>query len=471
MFGYTDAEESQDRLELRFLPGGQFEDPKEQTLPLGKPPRGETRRALKTLLYKDHGGRTIATYEDGGPAFILKRTGEGAAIALGVDIARILSVGYNSRDEYLARTYVSDYEPTSDVFLRFLRTLYAAGEPAAVTLGTVPNGRALTILLTHDIDFQESVPNAVEFAKLEKEAGIQGTYFIQTKYVRDFYDVAFFNDENLGHLKEIAALGMEIGSHSVSHSYQFAQFPLGTGRETYPGYAPRVLDHQKTVEGSVLGELRVSKFLLERLLDVEVVSFRPGHLSNPFTLPEALAATGYSFSSSSTANDSLTHLPFQLTYGRGFEAEVPIFEFPVTLEDEMIPAVRRLQPALDLAGKIKTYGGLYNVLIHTSRLEEEIEFERRFIEATRADAWFSTMRDFGRFWRARDRVELDARRASNGEMIVHIEAPEAVEGLTLALPPGWTVSRAPEGTKTNAPGQVVLPRIEGPVDLTFKVAR
>ena len=471
IFGYGEVSESQDRLELHLLPGGQFSDPRELTLPLGKPSRGETKRALRSLLYPDHLARTIATYEDGGAAMILNRLGEGAAIAIGIDIGRMMSVGYNNRDEYIARGYVGEYEPATDVFLRFLAALYAAGEPAAVTLGTVPFGKSISILLTHDIDFQESIANAVAFAQLEKQAGVAGTYFVQTKYVADFYDVAFFNEENLRFLKQIKDLGMEIASHSVSHSHQFAQFPAGTGRETYPEYTPRVIDHQKTADGSVLGELRVSKFLLDSLLDTDVVSFRPGHLSNPYSLPESLAAAGYAFSSSSTANDSLTHLPFQLTYGRGFDADVPIFEFPVTIEDELIPAIRRLEPALELAGKLKTYGGLCNVLIHTSRLGDEIEFERRFIEATRADGWFSTLGDFGRFWRARNLVELDARRAQDGGMVVHLVAPAGIEGLALSVPSGWTIRSAPAGTEATAPGRVVLPRIEGPVDLIFQTAR
>lgn len=197
VFGYGEVAESEDRMELHLLPGGQFSDPRELTLRLGKPPRGETRRALRSLLYADHHARTIATYEDGGAAMILNRLGEGAAIALGIDIGRLMSVGYNNRDEFLARSYVGEYEPSSDVFLRFLKALYAAGEPAAVTLGTVPFGKSISILLTHDIDFQESMANAVAFARLEKRAGVAGTYFVQTKYVRDFYDVAFFNDDNL----------------------------------------------------------------------------------------------------------------------------------------------------------------------------------------------------------------------------------------------------------------------------------
>jgi hypothetical protein len=102
----------------------------------------------------------------------------------------------------------------------------------------------------------------------------------------------------------------------------------------------------------------VSKFLIEHFSSpTSVISFRPGNLSNPLTLPQALVASGYRFSSSATANNSLTHLPYQLTYDRGVESEVGIFEFPVTLEDEELPELEsRLPEDLELFRQVGRYG-------------------------------------------------------------------------------------------------------------------
>src|SRR5262249_32637616 len=142
------------------------------------------------------------------------------------------------------------------------------------------------------------IKNAVEYARIEQGYGLAGTYFIQTKYVRDWNDDIFFNRAGVEYLKQLRQLGMELGSHSVSHSAMFSRFPLGTGDERYPAYRPFVKERFVTVNGTVLGELRVSRFLLDSLLPGQrTVSFRPGHLQYPFSLPEALAATGYRFSS------------------------------------------------------------------------------------------------------------------------------------------------------------------------------
>src|SRR5208282_5917668 len=101
----------------------------------------------------------------------------------------------------------------------------------------------------------------------------------------------FFTADGVQNLLKLQAMNMEIASHSVSHSPVFSKFPMGDGKEQYPNYTPFVQNRIKTFNGEILGELRVSKFLMEHFLPgLRVDSFRPGHLENPFTLPEALMA-------------------------------------------------------------------------------------------------------------------------------------------------------------------------------------
>ena len=184
---------------------------------------------------------------------------------------------------------------------------------------------------------------------------------------------------------------------------------MGTGTEQYPSYLPYVKSRNVAYNGSVLGELRVSKFLIEHFSPGNtVVSFRPGELSNPPTLPQALLSGGYRFSSSATANNSLTHLPYQLTHDRGVEAEVDIFEFPVTLEDEELPELgSRLPQAIELARQIGRYGGTFVVLIHPNILGHKFDFERRFTAAVHDRAWFGSVGQFGQWWATRNRIDVD----------------------------------------------------------------
>ena len=339
VFGFQDAVPSRKRFRLNMT-GGVIDaaDPREAWLPLGN--AAGDGEAIGTYAYTNPREAPIATYEDGSAAIIHRQIGSGSAYALGIDLGALLLKGHNRRQEGLARSYANEFEPMLDVLLRLIGDIYRKAEDRAVFLRPVPDGKDLAVIMTHDVDYTRSIVNAVDYARLERSQGIAATYFIQTKYIKDWNDDIIIDEAGPGLLKELRNLGMELASHGVSHSLVFHDFPMGDGNESYPDYRPFVKDASTTYDGTILGELRVSRFLLEQLAEgPAVASFRPGHLSNPFALPQALEATGYSYSSSVTANVSLTHLPFQLNHDRDVTTEVPIFEFPVTIEDELCRAL------------------------------------------------------------------------------------------------------------------------------------
>src|SRR5262249_11438801 len=158
-FGFGDAVPSRDRLHLLFAPAlcaelG-FKDPREQQILLGSE-RTDTDR-LGSYAYSHPADAPLATYDDGSAAITHRAAGPRPAYALGVDIGAILAKGYNNRDQWLERSYVNDFEPTIDVLLRLLRDLYRRSQADAVVLGTVPGGKSLSVLITHDIDYTRSV--------------------------------------------------------------------------------------------------------------------------------------------------------------------------------------------------------------------------------------------------------------------------------------------------------------------------
>ncbi len=240
----------------------------------------------------------------------------------------------------------------------------------------------MTLCITHDIDYWRAMYNQLDYAKLEVSEHVKATYFQQMKYIQDWNDIDYFNDSAVDALRQIDSMGMEVASHSVSHSRVFEDMPMGKGNEKYPTYRPVVRSKWVTVNGSILGELRVSKFMLDHFDNDKVnkvVSFRPGHLSLPYSLPQAEEAAGYKYSSDVTANDVLTHMPYQLNYDRAYDEEVPVWEFPITIEDEELPRMDlRLDSAVCVAHKISKYGyGLMCVLIHPSEVVYKVKFEKR----------------------------------------------------------------------------------------------
>lgn len=473
VFGFREVRSSSRHFEMQLNPASpllaQFTEPKEQALRLGN--RRNWGDPVGSHSYIDPKEPPLAVYDDGTPAITQRSYGAGRAIAFGVDIGFLLAKGYNLRDEGIAESYDNRFEPLLDVFLRLLKELYRTGEPDAVTLGTVPYHRSMSVLLTHDIDASTSMVNSIQYAEFERNQGITGTYFIQTKYIRDYNDEIFFNPQGIQNMQALAKLGMELGSHTVAHSKVMGAFPLGTGSERYPSYTPYVKSRYSAYNGTVLGELRVSKFLIEHFSPGKaVLSFRPGELSNPLTLPQALIAGGYRFSSSATANNSLTHLPYQLTYDRGVEGEVGVFEFPVTLEDEELPELgSRLPQALELARQVARYGGTFVVLIHPNILGHKLDFERRFVAAVRDRAWFASIGEFGRWWAARNQVDIDVQ--TEGALhTVTVDIPDGIAGLDLQVPNGWVLKHRDPQTFAVTPGatHVVLGEAAGRVRLVFE---
>ena len=369
--------------------------------------------AVGALAYLPTSGNVGARFEDGQAGLVCGRS-PGLACALGVDVGTLSERAMDGRGEAIARTYVNGYEPSLDTLYDWISAFYVTGEPMPWLIDTVPAGYKFSIILSHDIDYTKAVKYAKLSADVLRSLGVNATFFMQTKYVRDYNDDVFFRKKTLPDVRGLLSDGMEVGSHSVAHARTFKAFDFGNGHESYPTYRPFVQSKTAARGGTVLGELRVSKFLLVRLTNADVVSFRAGHLSYPFRLPDALAASGYLYDSSITANSSLTDLPFQLTYGRTGGALAPVYELPVTIEDEALPSLpKRLGAANLVLSKIAARHGLGVILVHPDT-GAKLGFERAVISRWRGEAWFPSVREFGDWWRARDDLEIDVDRQGAG---------------------------------------------------------
>lgn len=427
LFGVGAGREGSERTRLTWTTAGAT--PEETQIVIS----GHGEAKVESVGYAPGTANVAARFDDGSVAASCRTVG-GQACVLGVDLGNLAQRAMNGRAESMARGYVNAYEPSLDTLFWWIKDLYVAGEPMPWLVSSAPAGKTVSILLTHDVDYGPSVGNALAYAAMLRQRGLKGTFFVQTKYMKDFNDRPFFDAAAIRDVHALVEQGMEVGSHTVAHAGAFEAMPLGTGRERYPGYRPFVQDVATVRKGSVLGELRVSKFLLERLAGARVVSFRPGRLSYPFTLPQALTATGYRYSSSITANTVLTHLPFQLTQDRADGALTPIFEFPVTIEDEAQPPLdRRLDAADAVITRIARRQGVATILIHPNVTAGKLDFETRLTDRWRDRAWMGTVEAFGDWWSARDVLEADVSPRDDG-WVLDVAAPRGAAGVEIVLP-------------------------------------
>lgn len=381
--------------------------------------------SLTSLAYGE-AREVLARFDGGDAAIVQRRFPRGVAIALGVDLGSVAFLAHSGRDDVTPRPYVNAFVPLLDSLVHFVRQAYL-GAAGALVLEPLPDAQKLAVLVTHDIDSRHAVGNLAEYAQMEHGLGVAATYFVTTKYIRDDVDAAFFDPATVSTLNSLRGLGMEIGSHSVSHSRVFSKFPVGEGPVSYPGYCPFVRDARTTLGGTVAGELLVSKYLLDQSLHQDTASFRAGHLEDPDALAQSLAASDYRFDSSTTANEHLTHLPFRMTHDSRGQATLPVIRIPVTIEDEAAPELlQRLDPAIEVCTRIADFQGVCNVLVHPNVTAGKLEFTRRFIDYWKPRAWLATVDELGRWWAARSQVELTVETSR-----IVIRAPERVAKLVL----------------------------------------
>jgi hypothetical protein len=381
----------------------------------------------------DAGAEVLAHFDDGSAALLANSVGKGRVYLLGLSLLDVVLRNQNNHDYEAQRHYVNAFEPGADVWLLVLRAWYEAYGEDWVRLATIPGGQRSALLLSHDVDWENSFAPGLDFARIEKANQASSTFFIQTKYVDDANSKAFFFAPNLDILRQLKAGGSTVGSHSIIHSRGFNKFDLGSGYETHSSYQPRGLGFDTASGATVFGEVRVSKELLDgEIPGQNTIFFRAGHLRVPVSLPEALERSGYRFDSSFTADDVLSNFPFALPRGLGFEEDSEIYEFPVTIEDEESPGfAKRVPQALQVILANAENGAVSVVLIHSNESTLKAAAEGDLLRQLPPDIVTTDMASFAKFWRARDRLQWSLTATSvSTEAVLQVKSDESVIGLT-----------------------------------------
>lgn len=435
LFGYRSYAPSRRRYRVDFDTVSDpaekyFNRPEEKQVPLGASSYGDI---FWTNGYApDAATVTLAKFEDGTSAILRKQVGQGSAYLFGLSYQDVVLRSQLNRDYDAGRRYVNAFEPGADVWMLFLRGWYESHQPDAVRLATIPNGQNSVFLLSHDVDWENSFDPALKFAEMETRRHVKSSFLIQTKYVSDANSVSFFYGKDLEDLKQLYEQGFTIGSHSIIHSRAFNTFDLGTGTETLATYRPKGTSLTTAAGATVMGEVRVSRELLDgQLPGQQTVFFRAGHLRFPPSLPEALQRCGYLFDSSFAAGDVLTNFPYPMPLELGFKEDSGIFEFPVTIEDEEPLLEQRVDKTLEVIRANAENGAVTVILVHPNEAVKKLQAEEAMISQLPKDVTATDLIGFARFWRARDRLKWSVAPAQSSMGVrLTVSTDEPVEGLT-----------------------------------------
>ncbi len=473
LFGFRDFTPSRKRHRLTFTatpdPVTKYLNrPEEREISLGSQDIPEV--IWSNGYAPDAGTEVLARFEDGSAALFSHSVGKGKVYLLGMSLVDAVLRCQSNLDFEAQRHYVNAFEPGADVWLLVVRAWYEGYAKNWVRLATIPAGQRSVVLLSHDVDWENSFKPGLDFARMEKANRASSTFFIQTKYVDDANSKAFFFDPDLTLLRELKQQGSSIGSHSVIHSRGFNRFDLGTGHETYSTYQPRGLGFDTASGATVFGEVRVSKELLDGGVPAQQTTFfRAGHLRVPHSLVEALVRSGYQFDSSFTADDVLSNFPYTLPLDFGFEEDSGIYEFPVTIEDEEAPGyAKRVPQALEVIRANAENGAISVVLIHSNESTTKAAAEQEMLRQLPDDIGKMDMLSFAKFWRARDRLQWRMVSASSSTAVLQITSPELAMGLTFEFQ--HPVSSVTGGGVISADHRrVVLPEVKPEQTISLRV--
>ena len=417
LFGITGNEFSRQRYTLSFDVDGSskafswIDDPMERTISIGD--EGQ-QKAIISRGYTVDQAAVLAAYGDGTPAIMRNQYGKGYAYAFGVSFKDIVIRSQIDRDFSANRSYSNGFEPTTDVFALLVRGMVMEHVPHAVWKHTAPFNSRSVLIVTHDVDSESSMLMMNRFAAFEQEHDITATYFITTHYFSDYLDGDFYTAYR-DSIRRLDAQGQRIGSHAVGHFPDFDDLPLGNLVNSPDTYAPRY-DGERTAGATILGELEVSRRLLEQDVPQEVVSFRAGYLAYPDKLVNALDTLGYRFNSTYSANDVMGAFPFRNLKSRSFSgAQTGVWEIPVTISDVFTEAPisannyeRKVGIWMNVLRRYADNAAPTVLLIHPNR-DFKLEAEQIFIQQLPEGVTTESIASYGTYWQQRAGLDFTTR--------------------------------------------------------------
>ena len=395
------------------------------------PPGGN----FPTLGYTSSGaGQVLATWDDGSRAAVVRRDlGSGRAYVFGWRLCLILTQAERESlpDESERPPWTDTPRLGADICRLLMRGAYEGGATNPQIRAFAPEGKKAALIVTHDVDDATSYEQMPLFAQYEYSQGITATYNLTTSPYDNGEEAGFYNESGILDAQVALGLGHDIESHSFGHFWDFA-VPGGGApysltdppTETAANYKPKddcsgdpLADPPVapcTTGMSVVGELGVSRWLLENDLTITVEGFRSGYLLIPPTFFEGLSNTGYRRDSSTASGATRGSFPFvAFKPVEGPPVTVtpyPIMEYPIALSDDELQATPG-GPGLPLDQVLAKWENVIQVnydnnaprvlLIHTALPGPRLAAEQgliQWVKDNNLDLWIGDMKTFGRFW-------------------------------------------------------------------------
>lgn len=445
LFGVSSPVMQKDRFQLKWDTNAASQelkwcdDEREQTISLGSSDKDET---IKSWSYSLNGAAAIASYDDGSAAATKFTLGKGSTYLVGTPWKSVIALPLCNKDSDAQRDYSNSFEPSADVFCLFIRGIFSTNQTVSLWKHTSPGHSKSSLIITHDCDSTSSYDTLNEFVDYEVANNLPAHYFITTRYFSDYLMGPFYNSESIPKLKYILANGLTVGSHSVGHFPDMKDddvFPEGDKNVDQSSYLPSYSEESGTSGGTIWGECKVSKELLEKDLGVKIDTWRSGHLCFPKKLTNVLEEAGYRYNSSMSSNNILHNFPYFEKQDRKTSGKVStVLEIPMTLSDVFMDNPideNNYQEKAEIWKTVfKQYANNYSscvLLIHPNR-SWKVTAQKMLVDGLPDGAIVYDFKKYGEFWKNRLLLDFDYS-YDNGSLSIVIKDAELMKTNELGI--------------------------------------
>jgi hypothetical protein len=378
---------------LRYI-----DDPAEVNWQLNVPSSATTRGYLPGSC------KVLASWSTGDAAVLNCSLGKGRAYVFGWRLRHILTAA-----ESLVVPGVEPHNTNvpvldADICRILMRGSYEAYAANPQVRQFAPGGHHAALIITQDVDATTSYGFVPEFVDLLTSLGFKSTFTFNTNPYDTGWLGAHYIASGMDSIQYSLNSGFDAQSHSFSHAPDFATAVFGTGKETAGNYMPMYSATTASTSGmSMIGELGVSRWLLENDFGITVSSFRAGYLDIPKNFPQGLTETGYQRDTSYAGGLTRGSFPYVLaTVNNGIVTSYPVMEYPLAISDRDLTTTSESQIVSDWTTVIQANyanNAPTVLLLHPSNDTLKIQALQDLLAAVSGlDLWIGDLKTFSTFW-------------------------------------------------------------------------
>jgi hypothetical protein len=381
-----------------------------------------------TRGYSNGSCTPLATWGTGDYAVLRCDIGKGRAYVFGWRLRPLVELPELQLGNDTGPQGVNAIVPDTDICRLMMRGTYEAYAANPQERQWAPDGHHAALIITYDNDAIVSYQNVPATVDFDASLGINATYNFTTLPYDSGYIAPMYT-----------ASGMEDISYAVSHGFDvegegFGHFPdFGTApysltnppSETAANYMPMFTPSPPgsllccTSGLSVIGEVGVSKWLLENDFNIKVTGIRSGFTLVPPTFIQGLAATGYQRDQSYLNDLTRGAFPFvafmiDTSTTPTTVTTYPVMEYPMSISDDASPAAgltgldtSTVSQYVDAWKKVTKFNYDNNaptvLLIHPVDTTARFQVLQQFLAALKnqgMDMWVGDLTTFAKFWEA-----------------------------------------------------------------------